>query len=114
MAIPKFGAGQSLFYVHTRHSNFRPEYVTVTKVGRTWITLSNYTRFPKQELPARCEGGRGLVYASENSYIVVREKQQLWGELRRRIDRAYECPKWLTADDIRQIAAMMAPKEEAP
>jgi hypothetical protein len=114
MDVLNFEIGQKLFYVHALYSNFWPEYVTVTKVGRTWITLSNCVRFPKQDLPARCEDGRGLVYASENDFAAVREKQQLWSELRRRIDRASECPKWLTADRIREIAAMLEkPKEEA-
>lgn len=90
MSADKYTVGQELYFEWGRYSsrNGGGEDVTITRVGRKWLELSNGHRVDKVQLVA---DGRG--YSSPGTAYVSREEresqvrlQAAWRDLRKRME----------------------------
>lgn len=101
----KYKAGDKLYFrANQRHC--RSEEVTINKVGRKWLELSNRTRVDIKTLKA--DGGvflsPGRCYPSEADYLAHLERTQEWNRLKFQIRDVSEPPAHLTTTDIQRIA----------
>ena len=76
--------------------------VTVTKVGRKWISLSNHARIDKTSLIA--DGGEymppGRCYLSKSEYEAEIALSRAWQKFRMDIGSMYQIPKNATVEGI--------------
>ncbi len=86
-----FTVGQELFVVHTEHTGRRhtTETMTVTKIGRKWVTLGKdwkQIRFdPANRMLCDNDCGRpSQVFLSEADYSEQKRKAVMWEKFKRR------------------------------
>lgn len=109
MSAKQYEVGQSLYWVSNRQvrGSTTKEAVTITKIGRRWMDISNGHRIDKQTLWA--DSGNytspGMCYASEADYLAKIEAERLFLLLARRM--GYHPQSGVTADDIRAAAALL-------
>lgn len=90
MPEPQFTVGQVVVYEHSQGTN-RPEaHLSITKVGRTWVHLSNGERFDPTTM--HVDGGRyaspGRIWLSEAALKRDRTRRRLYQALRNDLSRA--------------------------
>lgn len=105
----EFKVGQVLFwewssYTHRRREN---EDVTITKIGRKWLELSNGYRVDKETLVADCGkySPAGRCYLDRAAREEELRVQNAWRDLNRRM--GYSVPSGVSADDIEQAAKLL-------
>ena len=97
-----FKVGQELFWVDRMRKINRA--VTVEKIGRKWVYLSNHHRIDHETMEADSGGysSPGKCYLSEQAYLnwlfIINE----WSELKKEFIGFYP-PKGMTMDKISQI-----------
>lgn len=105
----EFKVGQVLFwewssYTHRRREN---EDVTITKIGRKWLELSNGHRVDKETLVA--DGGKyspaGRCYLDRAAREEESRAKKAWSDLKERM--GYSVPSGVSADDIEQAAKLL-------
>lgn len=100
-----FEPGRQLYFVYRHNRN--SEYVTIEKVGRRWLSLSNRCRVDKDTLIA--DGGEytspGRAYVSQEQYEAEAHANKLWNTLRRRIPWGRHSS--ISAADIEKAASLL-------
>jgi hypothetical protein len=91
--------GNKLWYVDRYRKNSGHE-VIVKKIGRIYVTLSNFERFEKGVVGWRTNSGR--CYLSKADYMAIMRRDDLWQKLRWRLNG--EPPSNLDESAIRKIA----------
>lgn len=103
--------GQKLWWVSSNRYN-KAQYVTITKVGRKWATLSNQHRIDKATL--RADGGGyvspGCCYLSKEQHDQEVRASSVFSELRNRL--SFSPSHGVTEEDIRQAAKLLRIKLE--
>lgn len=118
--MSKYVVGQKLVFV--RWDRFRVEEpqlidVTVTKIGRRWITLSNRMRFDAETRWVDSEGigtSPGRVYDSREAYAEAKDLGDQWDRLMKRFDRIRYggWPPHVTRDDMQTIERILNPEPQ--
>lgn len=103
-----YQVGQQLWCSYSQIRS-TPEYVSITKVGRKWLELSNRYRAEKETL--KLDGGAysspGQCYISKEEFDNVVFLNDKWNEFQRLIRNGYARPKHLTADMIDGMMSMI-------
>lgn len=98
-------AGQELWYVPSdRRFDKNGSAVTVTKVGRKWLSLSNGERIEADTLVADGRGyaAPGRCWLSEDHWLAEVSRRAAWNDLRALLERQYAAPDGLSEVEIRQ------------
>ncbi|ABX36063.1 hypothetical protein Daci_3425 [Delftia acidovorans SPH-1] len=104
MSEKKFKVGQTLFWVGRDKAE-----VTITKVGRKWLTLSNERRIDIVTL--KQEGGYyGRCYLSAGEYEAGIERNHAWLKLRRQVGMFHTTPAHLTTEQVQQVSRLLFPE----
>jgi hypothetical protein len=96
--------GQMIWWVSTRGrvSPELGEWVSVEKVGRIWITLSNGLRINRENLVVEPSNSgyscSGKAYLTLEAHQEVILRDHAWSSLRNFVDRHYSTPAIPTAD----------------
>jgi len=84
-----YQVGDTLYYVpdHSVRRSGTPHFVTIDKVGRTWLTVSNkmnQRRINKETLYADGQGysSPGRCYRTESEYNESIQRIKLWCEIK--------------------------------
>lgn len=98
-----FTIGQELWWVPTNgRGRSEPSSVTVTKLGRRWIGLSNGHKFDIDTM--RADGGQysspGRCYLSQAEHEREMALEFAWAELRAAIENHYRPPPGVTVSQI--------------
>ena len=77
----------------------------VSKVGRKWVYFDNgYSRFDKDTM--QIDGGNytspGRVFVNKRHYDLKKEANELWVEVRKKVDLLWGTPSIETVDEIEQ------------
>ncbi len=106
--MTEFNVGQKLWWVWSDPRTGDPKSVTIEKVGRKWITLSNGHRIDKESMRADGDGyaSPGCCYMSETEYQVAKMRAFLWSDLRRKVEFG-AVPNGVTIADIREAARLL-------
>lgn len=99
----KFEIGQTLYYVPRGHG--KPENVTISKIGRTWIALSNGHRCDFNLLVDSEYGSRPTCHLSQGAYEQERALVAAWNGLPGRLPR--KIPQEMTVEKIAQACAIL-------
>lgn len=103
--------GDRLFAVSRVGIRIDARWIVVDKIGRKWAEFrsegrTSFGRFDIETM--KIDGGSftsaGRVYPSEDAYREVLRLDELWTELRRRIDQTYIRPLHLTEISILKAA----------
>jgi hypothetical protein len=114
MCKEKVKVGDELYFVQSiRYPS--PKTVKVTKVGRKWFEIDN-GRW-RADVNTWVVDGRGYhspgtLYPNEEIYLAKKERQLLWGQLRRGIENKWKTD--LSADQIRHVAAILGIELDPP
>jgi hypothetical protein len=105
--------GDKLWWVslldYGNSGNKKGREVTITKVGRVYLTLSNGYQVFRDTLKVKSDYTTGVtVYRSELEHAVEHGRQTAWRELRRFIDREYMCPNHVTEAQVRQLIELLS------
>lgn len=100
--------GDCLFYV-ANDNRRSTSHVSVEKIGRKWVTLSNYVRVDISTLAA--DGGDymspGTAYRTEKEYRDRLAVREAWASLNRHLGRMYSMPDGMTVEKMDQIADLL-------
>ena len=105
-----YTVGQQLWYQPNGYGRrgLPGYYVTIVKIGRKWLTVSQVTRVNKETLSA--DGGEytspGQCYLSEADYRIETALDKTWRQLHDDLRHYYRRPPGITMDQIRQIRAL--------
>lgn len=97
-----YQVGDVLYYVPNESKNHR--LVTITKVGRKWLTINSSMRINKDTLSVDGYGysSPGRCYRTEADYLEVSKRQELWRKIRGEV-YAYRIPAHLSTSDLQLI-----------
>ena len=105
----KLVVGQQLYFVPTDQRDGKPRFVTVTRIGRKWATLSRYERVDMETLVV--DGGDfmspGQCYLSEADYLNEVAVNKAWSRLEGAIRYRFSPPAGITIEDIRQATELL-------
>ena len=99
MTAPVYTVGQELYF-ESKHG--RSGTVTITKVGRKWLELSNHRRVDKDSL---CADYGSRCFLSEAQRRADLEREAAWQHLRTALP--YTAPPTVTDDDIKAAARLL-------
>jgi hypothetical protein len=105
----RYVCGQELYWEPSRYSSNRKDHgmVTITKVGRKWLELSNGCRVDAATLIA--DAGKysspGQCYRDRAAREEVVEAEAAWSSLRHRM--GYTVPKGVNAQDIAHATRLL-------
>lgn len=101
--------GQKLWLVPSQRYMGGPYEVTITKVGRKWLTLNNGYRAAVDGLAL--DGGEyaspGVCYLTREAYEIEKALNDAWSKLRRDIDMARRAPNELTVQCIHDARKLL-------
>jgi hypothetical protein len=101
----EYKVGDKLWWVSSDNKRTQRE-VTIEKVGRAWLTLSNRHRVDKVTLKA--DAGEwtspGTCWLSKEAYEHRARLEQSWGVLRRAVSNTWNVPDDVTLEDIKAAA----------
>lgn len=112
--------GDKLYFVGNGNNSTR-EYVTVSKIGRKWITLANQRGRDEYRIGIHDLDGKdscyadypgnsnygGQVYRTKEDYQIESERERLWDLVRSAAYCAYRVPDHLTIGDLREVARLL-------
>lgn len=102
----EYKVGHKFWWVGSDNKRTQSE-VTVTKVGRAWLTLSNGHRVDKTTLVA--DAGEftspGHCWESKSAFDGHASIAKAWSALQREVQLSLSVPKNVTLDDIKAAAA---------
>jgi hypothetical protein len=101
----EYKVGDKLWWVGSDNKRTQRE-VTVEKVGRVWLTLSNNHRVDKVTFKADAGSwtSPGTCWLSKEAYEHCARLEQSWGALRRAVDNKWHMPDNVTLEDIKAAA----------
>ncbi len=99
----KLEVGQTLWWV-PRHG--APCDVTVTKVGRKWVTLSNYRRVLADTLMVEADS-QTRCYLDRTAHEADMALGAVWREFLRQLNPSYRAPPGMTIERIQQAAELL-------
>lgn len=113
----EFTVGQKLWYVPGSERRGTPHLVTITAVGRKWISLDDgYYRFEKADATMRIDGGNymspGRCYRSQEAWQVETALKAAWKKFRE--DIIYEtnvAPSGMTLERIEEARRILFGEE---
>lgn len=98
--------GCELYLPKERYRNAQT--VTVTKVGRKWLTLSNGERADKETLVLdQNHGSAPKLYQSEAAWQKEMGHNRLWGAFRSQVERTAHSRPPASEEAIRKAAALL-------
>ena len=104
-----YKVGQTLWFVPINHRYRQPEEVSITKVGRKWLELSNGYRADIKTLIV--DGGGyappANLYISQSAYEDKVARESAWNALRAKISNLYKVPSGITVDVIENVRAQL-------
>lgn len=106
-AVPTAITEGSEFYFVPKSRYRAREYLTVTKVGRKWLTLSNGERADKVTLELEDGWNTGRLYPSQEQYQAIQAAEDLWRAFRAVISQRWGVPKGIAEKDIRHVAGLL-------
>lgn len=110
MNTTKYKVGQTLYFAHSDRRNGPPHEVTITKVGRKWLHLSDNRCVDIETLIEKSEyGNPGKCYESKDHYESLIERNLAWSQLRASFASRYEPPKGVTVENIKQARRLLFP-----
>lgn len=110
-----YQVGQELYFVPNSMVSRResPHTVTITKVGRKWLTLSNYYRVDRDDL--RADGGNysspGRCWLSQEEYEKACRLALAWEQFKLHLQNIPR-PAMLTLDKIREARRVLGMESE--
>lgn len=101
----EYKVGDKLWWVSSNNNRTQRE-VTVEKVGRQWLTLSNRHRVDKATLKADAGGfaSPGTCWLSKEAYEHCVRLELAWGSLQRKVRETWSVPDNVTLEDIKAAA----------
>jgi hypothetical protein len=105
----RYACGQELYWEWSEYSSRKNtgEMVTITKVGRRWLELSNRYRVDQSTLVA--DGGPysppGRCFLSRETREAERARDAAWAALRNRM--LHQAPDKVSADDIAHATRLL-------
>jgi hypothetical protein len=106
--MSEYKTGQTFWWVSNNNARTQSE-VTVEKVGRVWLTLSNGQRVDKLTLKA--DGGSwaspGTCWPSKAEYDETVRLRTAWMSLRKQLNDSWEAPNNVTVEDIKAAAVYL-------
>jgi hypothetical protein len=101
----EYKVGDKLWWVSSDNKRTQRE-VTVEKVGRVWLTLSNHHRVDKVTLKADAGGftSPGTCWLSKEAYEHCVRLELAWGSLQRKVRETWSVPDDVTLEDIKAAA----------
>ena len=109
----EYTVGQKLWFAPTQKWLGKPREVTIEKVGRKWLTLSNTYRVSVDDLTI--DGGNasspGRCYLSEEEHHNAIELAEAWRELGHKVFNRYVVPKGVTVETIERVKVMLFGEE---
>ena len=104
----EYKVGDKLWWVGSDNKRTQRE-VTIEKVGRVWLTLSNGHRVDKVALKA--DAGEwtspGTCWLSKEAYEHCARLDRAWDALRRAVNNTWYIPDNVTLEDIKAAAALL-------
>lgn len=101
-------------WFHFNYRGWGGSEVTVRKVGRKWVQLSNGYRVDKETGAA--DGGQyfspGTAYPSKEDWIRKQRRQEAWTVLRLVIDQTYSIPESVDLQSIEDAATALGLREK--
>lgn len=110
-----YNIGDKLYFVYSDRRRGEPQEVTITAIGRKWLSIDKswIPRINKETLFA--DGGQytspGQCYLSKDDYERSALRAQRWDTLRAKISRTWDAPDHLDTPAINEIIRMIAGKE---
>lgn len=105
----KFEVGQSLYWTRGRDT---PKEVTITKVGRVYLSLNNDQRVLRTTLlEPQSYGYLAKCWLSKELYEEHLKKCSAWCDLRDLISNIYSPPEHLAMDQILAIIKEISPQK---
>lgn len=105
----EYTVGQKLWFAPTQKWLGKPREVTIEKVGRKWLTLSNAYRVSVDDLTI--DGGNasspGRCYLSEQEHRDAVELDEAWRKFGHKVFNRYVVPDGVTVEMIKQIRVML-------
>jgi len=107
----EYKIGQTLWYVPIRRHG-QPCEVTITKVGRQWLTLSNGHRVCKEDLVCDGKGyvSPGRCYVSQDEYRQEALLNNQWDRFRAEISSWHRRPNSVSHDDLCKVMTILGIK----
>jgi hypothetical protein len=101
----EYKVGDKLWWVGSDNKRTQRE-VTIEKVGRVWLTLSNHHRVDKVTFVAFAGGysSPGTCWLSKEAYEHCARLERSWGALRRAVSNTWNVPDDVTLEDIKAAA----------
>lgn len=99
-----FKVGQTLWYVPRWNGNSRE--VTIQKVGRVWLTLSNGERCDMKLMVNGNQSPNGRVYLSREAYEAEQALRKAWSAFAMLV-RGHRQPDGVTIEKIKQASALL-------
>lgn len=101
----EYKVGHKFWWVYNTNSRTQRE-VTVEKVGRVWLTLSNGHRVYKTTLVAFAGdfASPGTCWLSKEAYEHHVRRERAWGELKSKLRDSWGVPDNVTLEDIKAAA----------
>lgn len=104
-----FEVGQELYLVWG-HSHRPASLVSVVKVGKKWVHLSNGSRMSRESMAL--DGGAntspGKCYFSESEYLNEVNLNATWGEIWKKMNNCYKRPSSLTEEDLGTLLSIVS------
>lgn len=101
--------GQKLWLVPSQRYMGEPHEVTITKVGRKWLTLDNRHRAAVDGLAL--DGGEymspGVCYLTREEWEFEKALNDAWSKLRRDVDLARRVPSGITVRCIHDARKLL-------
>lgn len=106
-ASRKFSEGDALYWVPMHRGN--PTDVTVTKVGRKWLELSNRYRVSVDDLSIDGKGYtvEARCFHSQTDYALWKARNEAWAKVHEKIHRFYRAPDEVSTEGIVQIMEIL-------
>jgi len=103
----EYKVGDKLWWVGSDNRRTQRE-VTVEKVGRVWLTLSNGIRVDKVTLLAEPQNygysTPGTCWLSKDAYEHCARLERAWNELKGKLRDSWSVPDDVTLEDIKAAA----------
>lgn len=103
-----FKADQELYFVPTYSE---PKIVTITKVGRKFLTVKLVSREYRVYIDTLIVDGNGYnspgrCYLSKEEYDKQKYHKDLWESIKHKFD-TYNLPNWATVDNLSKIKELI-------
>lgn len=104
-----FEVNQKVWFVPSIYSHVKNPYeVTVERIGKKWITLSNGFRCDKfGEVDGNGYCSPGTLYPNHEAYSQEKAKENVWKMIKNQIQYNYQVPDNLTIQDLVEIAGKL-------